>query len=469
MTRPTQAQLELINKFTTEDLKPEQVFVFTSLSADTLPVSRQGWMGEYFIHMNKNMLLDLKRDYQKGAGLLASHNSRRLPFGKTFDATIKTDRVGNDDVETLYIDHYIVQYLEGEDGEKIKLGTEINGMTTEDIINHIRVGHTFDTSIGFAITDCQCSICGNDIRDYSKCSHYPGEMYDVQNGDKAEKQRCDLIANGGEGLENSIVYAGAVNRAIIQNGKESFSHDPAVQPDVKEHDVQMYNVDDVKKIPLNAEIFCRFSKDSGMQMFTNTPNRQENMEDANMTNQTQETQLGTGVELTAAPLRTMYSEEQYKQVLEEKVGLGKDLEQAQKDLGKAQEELAVATALNVELQAKAILADQYKADLITETLAAGVKAHGNSFKEERYSKYLATLSVDEIKEERDTFREAFSAGIDEARATRQELDDKGDTTAQMSADEKRAIAAKNAMQRWNASGGTGDLMQMTNEELAKLG
>lgn len=466
MAKPTQEQLAKINQLAAEELTEDQVYVFRSLSADTLPVQRYGWFGEYAIHMNRNMLMALKKDYQTGVGLLASHNSNRLPFGRTFDATIETDEVDGNAVDTLYIDHYIVKYLEGEDGEKTPLRTEVNGMTTQDIVNHIRAGHTFDTSIGFSITDCQCSICGNDLRNYQECDHYPGEHYDVQVGDRTEKRRCDMIANSGEGLENSIVYAGAVNRALIQREQQnSYSQQTDNgQGAVKANDAQTYDVDDIKKVPLSTEVFCRFSKNGGIELFTNTPGRQEIAEGTNMGNEnTQQTQI-----TAAEPLKHAYSEEQYNAVLEEKNGLATKLAVATSELEKAQADIEAYKVENETLKEKATLADEYRSDLITETLAAGVKARGNAFSEERYGKYLETLSVADLKAEREAFQNEFSQGIEDARATKQELEDKTDDKVEMSYAEKLDLAAKNAMEIFRANGNQGNLEELTKQELAKL-
>lgn len=468
LAKPTKEQLAKINKLASTELTEEQVFVFRSLSADTLPVSRQSWSGEYFIHMNKDMLNDLKRDYQTGVGLLASHNSRRLPFGRTFDAVIETDRVDGQDVDTLYVDQYIVKYV--QDGEnKVPLRTEINGMTTEDIANHIAVGHTFDTSIGFVMTDCKCSICKNDIRDYEQCKHYPGSTYEVMVDDKAEKVRCDLLACGGEGLENSIVYAGAVNRAIIQNANDKNDYSAGgVQSDVKDDSTQLYNVDDIKKIPLGSEIYCRFSKGAGgIQMFTTTPERQivEGVEEMTVDNKQPETteyQAATSLQ----PMSTMYSKEDYEAVSKAKEDFENKFNEANEELGKVREELNKAKETIQGLTAKAEIAEEYRKDLIQETLSAATKARGNSFNAERFGKYLETLSDSEIKEEFASLKEEFKDSLGDNRATEVELEDKTEDKVSLSEEELRQLASKNAMEQYRANGG--DLIELTKNELQRL-
>jgi hypothetical protein len=269
MPKATSAQLKKINdKFSQVPLKEDQVYVFRTLAADTLPVHRRSWFSDYYIRMTDKMLKKLEKDYQTGVGVLASHDSSRLPFGRTFDAELQVDDVKNEQVNTLYIDHYMVTYVEDAEGNKVPLKTEIGGMTTQDIANHIEVGHTFDTSIGFSIDDPKCSICNHSLSDWENCYHIPGFEYDVD----GEMKRCDVMADGGEGIENSLVYAGAVNRATIQRANysvDSGEGSATLQEGVKQGEKTLYNVTDFKSLPKGAEIFCYLSKGK-MEVFTST-------------------------------------------------------------------------------------------------------------------------------------------------------------------------------------------------------
>lgn len=473
MPRPTKEQLRKINKLAHTNLDEEQVYVFRSLSADTLPVKRYGWFGEYSIIMNSSMLNSLKKDYKQGVGLLASHDNGRLPFGRTFDAEVVVDHVNGESVETMYVDHYIVTHVKDEEGNKVPLRTEINGLTTQDIVNHIDVGHTFDTSIGFTITEPQCSICKNDIRDHEKCRHLPGVKYDVQVGDKAEKVRCDIIATKGEGLENSLVYAGAVDRAIITHGKFSAENGSTenLQGSVNNQDATLYNVDDIKTVPLHSQILCRMSKGS-MELFTTTSERKnidelkgsEQMATANNTVETGVTELQTA---------DMVSLEEYNKVNSEKEALSAKVaefetkvQEFETKVAELEEELNVANNKVEEFSAKAQLADEFTQDLIEEVVKAGVTARGNAFNKERYEKYAKTLSVSELKEELSAFRNEFAGSIEDARVTSKEVEDKDEETVSLSKAEMRNLAAKNAFKRFKSEGG--NLEELTREELAKL-
>lgn len=472
MPRPTTQQLRKINERAHTELSEDQVYVFRSLSADTLPVQRFGWFGEYNIIMNSNMLNSLKKDYKTGVGLLASHNNNRLPFGRTFDSEVTVDQVNGESVETMYVDHYIVTHTKDEDGNKIPLRTEINGMTTQDIVNHIDVGHTFDTSIGFAITEPKCSICNHDIRDYEKCSHLPGRTYDVQVGEEVEQRRCDIVANKGEGLENSLVYAGAVNRAIITHGKtaddETFSEN--LPGAVKDGEATLYNVDDIKKVPLHSQLLCRMSK-GNMELFTASSERTHI--DYSRGSEQMPTENNT-TELQVTPLQSAISLEEYNKVVTEREDFSTKLATAENTVtefeakvAELEEKLGVSEALVEELTAKSELADKFTKDLIEDVVEAGVKARGNAFNKERYQKYAETLSVDELKEELSAFQSEFPGAVEEARVTAVELqEDNNDETVTLSKAEMRQLAAKNAMERYRKEGG--NLAEMTHEELAKL-
>lgn len=471
MGKPTKEQLDRINDLSHTELQDDQVYVFTSRSADTLPVERYGWMGEYSISMTNDFLSKLKDSYDTGVGLIASHNTGRIPFGRTFGAEVKLDKVDGENVSTLYIDNYIVTHMYDEDGNKELIKTEVGGLNTNDIVNHIKSGAVFDTSIGFSITKPTCSICGEDLRDYSKCSHYLGEYYDVVVDGESKKMRCDMIAEDGEGLENSLVYAGAVDRALIVKStkEESYSKDSSLQQTNSDNCNAFYNIDDIKTIPLHTDIMCRMSK-GNFEMFTLTSERKEyDKGSVKMpeSKDTQELQVANDTALS------MVSLEEYNKVSSEKEELYRKLVEAENQveslnvrLDELGAQLEQANSLNETLKAKAEVADEYQKTLIEDTLQAGVRARGNAFNKERYAKYLGTLSVSELRDELKSLNEEFSSGIIAARVTSVELEDKDKGQVELSLEEARQLAAKNAMQEFKLNGG--NLEELTKKELSKL-
>ncbi|MGG1263840.1 hypothetical protein [Brevibacillus laterosporus] len=470
MPRPTADQLRKINKFSQAELKEDQVYVFRSLSADTLPVKRYSWFGEYSINMSEKMLQKLKKDYQKGVGLLASHNSNRLSFGRTFDAEIQADDVNGESVKTLYIDHYMVTYMDNEDGTKETLPTEI-GMSTQDIANHIEVGHTFDTSIGFSIHDPKCSICNNSINDYEKCDHYPGLTYDVD----GEKIRCNVLADSGEGIENSLVYAGAVERATIQNTRISkdnsnmYEYSYQLQSPVKVGDVSLYTVGEIKNLPIGAQLICFLSKGS-LQLFTTTPERrdfaeyQKGREEMSQVN-TNATETAEQVVLAFEPVADVVLKSVHEAELSVKQA---ELETVLAKAADLETKLAQANEKIISLSVKAELADGFTEDLIQDAVKAGIAARGNGFNIERYEKYLRSLGVSEVKEELSAMRQEFAGSIEAAvKATNAEIGtERNDGQVEMSIADKRQEAARIALQRYKQNGGNLELL--TKQAFAEL-
>lgn len=480
MPRPTKEQLRKINeRFAHTPLEEDQVYVFRSRSADTKPVRRITFFGdEYYIRFTEKFLKKLKKDYQKGVALLASHDSGKLPFGRTFDAEIVVDEVDGENVTTLYIDHFIVTHVKNEKGEKAPLKTEVGGMTTEDIVNHIEVGHIFDTSIGFSIEKPICSICGNSLLDWDNCNHIPGETYEVD----GEKLRCDVLVENGEGLENSLVYAGAVDRAEIirqQNyAKNSSEVTGVLHRDVKFGSRELYTVGDFKNLPKGAVIYCYLSKNS-VDFYTTTPERRDFkkfMEERE--------KMEKEKELTA-PQATeelhVQEQEEVREAKEQKEEFKKEDFVAKAEFEKVVKEREELALMVEELQTKveelskqiedlkpkAKLAEQFTEDLVQETIKAAIAARGNALNAERYEKYLRTLSVEELKEEFKAMKDELK-GKYEVRLTKSEVetDREAEELTELSDYELRQKAAQIALERFKKEGG--DLAELTREEYEKL-
>lgn len=446
LAKPTKSQLQKINALTGKELEADQVYVFTSLSADTLPVKRNGFFGSFELKMSKKFLSKLKNDYRKGAALLAGHNSERLPFGRTFDAKIMQDEVNGSLVDTLYIDQYITKYVV-VDGEKKQLNTEL-GLTTEDIVNHIEAGHTFDTSIGFQIDTPVCSICNHDIRS-SQCSHMLGQEYVVEN----ELMKCGILVEGGEGIENSLVYAGAVNRAIITKThteeEENLEVDSKLQLSVKDNTNSLYNVKELKNIPIESSLFCYLSKGE-IHFVSNMPEKshveRENLKMEQTENHV-ETPVTEELEVVSADVEfepeievqeveleveaevelTIFNEEVTEEKQEFSLQQNQEFIELQHKFSELKEQNdkseMLIEELNKEIVAlkeKASFADQFAEEIKKDVIKYAIRSRGNQFNVERYGKYLSTLSFSDMKEELNMFKEEFSSILDEARITAKE-------------------------------------------------
>ena len=202
---PTSSQLEKINILAKRPLSKEEVFVFSAKMAGDA-IIRHPWP----IKLHKSLLETFKHDALSGVAFLLDHPwagfGRPKPaysYGRTYNATLRRgDGEGED--WSLYGDVYIVR------------GKEKDNISTDAIISDIEDGTLFDVSVGFGNSIDECSICGNDIWNSSKCEHWPGYEYD--------EQLCYIIAKPpGFLMELSGVFDGAYPSAQILSSINDFN------------------------------------------------------------------------------------------------------------------------------------------------------------------------------------------------------------------------------------------------------
>ncbi|MEC0276815.1 DUF3435 domain-containing protein [Peribacillus frigoritolerans] len=392
MPKPTQGQLDKINKLAIEPLTEDEVYVFPNLMIDDQPTS-------YSSKIHDNLLRKFMKDAKRGVGLLMNHNNKTLPVGRSFDAELReeVDETTGQFYKTVYGQFYI------------DLGRQTqSGMSTDDLVKGINAGTIFDTSIGFNSEKWDCSICNYDIRDWNNCSHMPGEKYQVENENGTHVETtCYVIAGAdgaGELLENSLVYAGAVDRAtIVQNFSAG---------DVRESDKgsNLHLVESFKNIPTNATIYQYFTKD-GVQFYTNSSERTNGLEELKKRSEqevefakfkeTVETfgiKFETPEELSAEISKLTEAQTELATKVTEAAELSTKVEDLTGQLSEKEATIADLTATNEALAEKAELANTYRQDLTEKALEVGVRAQGNAFQKGMHEKFLATLSIDEIKE-----------------------------------------------------------------------
>lgn len=425
MATPSQEELRQINQFTQREFTADELYVFDNLMIDTLPVE------SHFIIPQEDLVESLHAQ-TIGTPLILDHNSRTLPVGRSFASRMQLDDVNGKQVKTAYGKFYI------DKGR----ATESN-MTTDDLIKGIEAGTLSDTSIGFSFSDAKCSICGNDLRDFENCKHWPGRTYDVEQEDGSVEQETCWIEAGGEGTlyENSLVYAGAVNRATVQR---SFSAQSVTE---NEKGTNLFAVEDIKAIPQGAHFILHFSK-RGSALFTASPERVEygqstpkRSDDEVDMQKIREALSAIGItaefstyeELSAAITKFAEGlvnpedvvakadfEARVAEIAElstKNTELAKQVEESAEALASRDATIAELTAKNEELAGKADLADTYRSDLVTKALEAGVRAQGNAFQSEMFGKFLETLSVSELKDVIAGFEAEFAGRFEGAKMT----------------------------------------------------
>ena len=419
--KPTTEQLEKINKFALTPLTEDDVFVFNDLMLDDSLVK------SHLIKIHNNLLTKFMQNTKNGIGLLMNHNSSQLPVGRSFDSykVTEVDESGNE-YNTLYGSFYI----------DLNRNTE-SGMATNDIVKGIMSGTIFDTSVGFRASSYKCSICGNDIRDFTQCSHIPGEVYAVEKNGVQQNELCFAVVGedgDGELLENSLVFAGACDRATIQ---KQFSSNGVTN---LKDSTKLQVIDNIKSVPLGSVVYTYMAKDGAVMYYIKQKN--DNLRsDEDLTTEKLKEMFGKyGVTLSDTNDEETFIDEfvtSLKEQADEKVT------ELLSQIAEKDEKIAQLEAEKTELSKKAELADEYRNNLIDDAIEMGIRAHGNLFNEEMLRKFLGTLSIKEIKETYEKFRDEVNAKYPDGRVS--ETEDKADKQPVFATDEEfRVYVAEEA-------------------------
>lgn len=426
---PTQEQLnKIVQRIGADDLSTDDFYVIENLMIDTLPTS-------YYSRIDESLLRQFERDTLLGIPLLKGHDDSTLPLGRSFDGYIKYDDIDGAIVPTLYGWFYIPR------------GYSSDGNNTDDIIKGIQLGLIRDTSVGFVASDMICSICGNDIRDFMNCPHWPGEKYD--------DETCYVIMKNGYLIEDSIVYSGAAPRAhILSAGQYETS---------KEYNIPIPNL---KLVSPQANVLGTFSKSSGAMYFVSNPQYIRSLESE-----------GNSLESITGEMQEQVVQEQAEQeesqgqvqqeindVANEEFQLDElviqldakkaEITQLQAEITKLQAEVEQLKAQNAELNSYKVIAEQYKDDLVNDAVKYAVRLMGNAFDADAFKTFLSNMSVDAIKAQKDAYKQEFQNRFGNVvQFTKQrdihnvELDYDA-----MSEEEKRAYIAAEATKLANSKG-----------------
>ena len=378
---PTNKQMELINELAKVELEPEQVFVFPDkLVGDMIIPNR-------YMQISKQLLNVFKDDAKAGISLLIDHPwagfgrpKAAIPYGRTFNSKLKKSDVEGEEW-ALFADHYIVR------------GKEIDGISTDSIIASIEDGTFFDTSIGWGADKYECSICGNDYRDYRNCEHYAGREY--------EGEICYVIAKPpGFLMENSIVMDGAYPGAgvLSKNGNTE--------------NADMVLVDDMKGLSPGVSLFHTFSARKGKLL---TFARREDIEKKIIA---QGATLSKGGEIVDKDKLDKDLEKEVKDELEkESKEEAKEVERAEANidifLTRNEVEDVFGNDSNIGPEGLLMYAKEgmeYLSELAKEAEKWGVRAQGDKYNKEAWQTRYELMSADELKDIIETFKvEAESA------------------------------------------------------------
>jgi len=253
---PNIEQIAKINRISKRTLTKDEVFIYTHKMAGDMVIPNR------CIQLSKQLLEKFAIDANNGVAFMLDHPwaglSRpkpALPYGRVFEGWLSNDNIVDGETVSLNGSAYIVR------------GQSKDGISTDAIISDIETGVLFDTSIGWGADKFLCSICGHDIRDYSKCKHIPGAEY--ANDDTGNTKMCYVIASPpGYLMEESAVFDGAYpeagsNLSVIN---DYFENDYSVFTNVSE---------DFKQIPLNSRLYGTYSNKGGVLLFAKNTERKK--------------------------------------------------------------------------------------------------------------------------------------------------------------------------------------------------
>lgn len=202
--KPTKEQLAVINsRLPGTTVKADQVECLSFMVFDNLVTDR-------YTIMSPEMMRKLEQDFNSGRAVFNKmHESReRLPFGRSVSG-----RVVDKEAEGL-------MELQATLYAVIKRPDGTNFVDAKDVVDRYNTGAAYACSAGVQVGFYKCTICGNDIRDYSKCEHLPGRVYTV---DEQPKQ-CFAIMTGrkikdGVAEDCSVYEVSAVSAGGVANAR----------------------------------------------------------------------------------------------------------------------------------------------------------------------------------------------------------------------------------------------------------
>lgn len=322
----------------------------------------------YYSRMDpETTLRNFAADAADGVSFLDSHESRKLGFGQSLTGALETT---TGDSQRVVSDFYTIY--------GIKFGGIHSFQSSDDFIKAVRARIVRDVSVGFYDGREICEICGESVWGWTSCPHFPGQEYPVGE-EGGEVVLATSTIYDARLAEVSAVFDGATPGAMI---------------------TKMEN-------ELKAG---RLSRDAATRLQTQYRARFPNLRSA--------------VDLS----KNWRGEKRGNMDLEKRL---KELfPGASEPLAAVRDLLADHEKAQAEIERLRPLADdgqQYRADLIEEALAEGVRANGDDFALETYRGMLEAAPLSQIRQMRDDWARLAKARFPGGRQT-QETEQPDDET-----------------------------------------
>ncbi|MCC6457270.1 MAG: hypothetical protein IT328_20115 [Caldilineaceae bacterium] len=312
----------------------------------------------YFTRMARSSLDNFARGAAEGVSFQNSHRWDELPLGASLTGRVEGLESG---IVQVVSDFYTLA------------GLELNGIRTDQFIRGVRSGVVRDVSIGFSGGSRTCEICH---QNYWRCPHYAGMTYEIEENGVIRQVRATVTVENAKLNEASAVYDGATPGAVILKARAAAAEGRLRGKEAEQLE-RMYRA----AIPVTRQF-------AGVDVEESEPH--EEVRTMGLDAVLDKHKIGVGLEgdARAAALESRLAE----------------LIAAEGKLSVAQEELATAQGRVKELEPAAADGTQYRADLLADAMAEGVRAYGDKFDQATYEETLRTAKLDTIKRMRDDWK-----------------------------------------------------------------
>lgn len=319
----------------------------------------------YSTHMMPTTLQNYANESEIGISFMNSHRHDELPMGRSLSGRL--EQAG--DGQRVVSDFYTLP------------GITLNGVRTDDFIAGVRSGIIRDISVGFYGGQYWCDVCHQNYRSMN-CSHIAGVEYEVQGGGKVV---CTVGIDGAHLAEVSAVYDGATPNATILKAQRMVAEN-----ELKPEEIRF----------LESHYRMKFSSKRSFPSVDVDPKAQKNAAVRSAGSADDEPQGGKKLEFEQIvnQVREVLAVGADTDLVSTVLSISSERERLKTEVDTATKELDTLRVKVAELTPQAKDGAQYRADLIAEALAEGVRAMGDKFNAETYTNVLSNASLDVVKQ-----------------------------------------------------------------------
>jgi hypothetical protein len=307
-------------------------------------------LDSHFTHMLNSSLQNFATESENGISFLDSHQRYKLGIGYTLTGSCEN----SNGVTRVISDIYTVP--------GINLGNH-SYASTDDFIRAMRAALVRKVSVGFHGGDMLCDICGYSFWDFRNCKHWPGRKYMVTDDNGVDIETVSTFGISDAHLaEVSAVYEGSTPGAMILRAEGMAQ-------------AGLLDSEEIRRL----ETQYRIKLPAGQRIWPVKEEIQENGE------------------------KQMEELEQIKEILKG-IGTPHGHGDAVKGIQWLADDRARLATENARLTPLADQGREYRADLIKEALAEGVRALGKDFHAETYELMFESADIAHIKRMRDDWK-----------------------------------------------------------------